>query len=801
VQTRNYKKVLLGRSGDRKRYSLDAFMGPVLMSEDGATWSDIKPRLVPDGIGFRVDGAPYECFIDAQGGRQVYPERGVRGKYLKLPPTGLTRLYNKQLVSTPTMLDGELLNNRMVMLTPFGNMSYVLTNSGVKLQVLFQRHPTQCELAGLNDRILFDADSTYDIPSMLKAQEGNRIPRPRLIDSSPEPITRWLDWSYKNGQLELGLDFSGLTFPVLLKNTTFEGGTAASADDAYVWELTHTPIINQTYSATSSSSSAASRYWAGMRWVVSITQSQTIGVAWVKIELYDTSYDDANFDIHFEKVAAPAQFTTASGNIENRTRTTNSVSWVANSLGAGVHQSDSLVTPLQEVIDDFSATAIVVIFKPKTDVAKTIRAYAWDYDDNAHGAILHVEYSAGSTAYDESASVIIGNKVTASRLYGGDRDSSVLIGTLVSATRAYAAARASSVLLGVKTTASRVLGSIRASSVLVGVLVSASKSWGMARTASVIIGNKVTASKVYGAIRSASVLLGVKTTATRLLTNIRASSVLIGNKVSATRAITTTRASALSVGVLVSASHIWGVVKSASVLIGNLVSATRAITTARTSSVLVGVKVSASRALTTTRASSVLIGVKVTASKIYGAIKIATVLIGVKVSATRAISISRASSVLVGVKTTATRAITTTRASSVIVGVKVSASHVWGVVKSASVLVGVKVSADRVLSSIRSSSVSIGAKVSASRTLSLTRASSVIVGVVVTAIRALTRQALFIYTALRKHFAITTSVAGALTIRSTVAQSLSIESSISQALTIKPSISQGLTIDTSLQER
>lgn len=167
---------------------------------------------------------------------------------------------------------------------------------------------------------------------------------------------------------------------------------AASLDDAYQQEDVHTtwPTVDPVicYSAT------VSRMWGGHRFVPpnAIPQESTIIAAYIELYVYDATWDDINANIHFEKVAAPAQFEAVDDNITSRARTDASTSWIANILGTGWKTSPSLVIPLQELVDVYEITALVVIFRPNSDVTKTCKSRAFDYDPDL-AAKLYIEYA------------------------------------------------------------------------------------------------------------------------------------------------------------------------------------------------------------------------------------------------------------------------------------------------------------------------------------------------------------------------------------------------------------------------
>lgn len=145
------------------------------------------------------------------------------------------------------------------------------------------------------------------------------------------------------------------------------------------------------------------------------------------------------------------------------------------------------------------------------------------------------------TAYNRSASVIVGIVSSASKTYGVVKTASVIIGALASATRATAIARASSVIVGIVSTASRTLSIIRRASTLIGIAPSASKTYSMVRTAIVYIGVSASASRGFGKVITSSVIVGVVASASRRIAIIRQAATVIGNAVSASRLVAYTR--------------------------------------------------------------------------------------------------------------------------------------------------------------------------------------------------------------------------------------------------------------------
>jgi hypothetical protein len=169
----------------------------------------------------------------------------------------------------------------------------------------------------------------------------------------------------------------------------------ASADDSYERESSGTnyPIVDAVVSQASAD--VAKRYWGGCRWVVSVPKGATIKTCFIKVYIYNALYDDARFDCHFEKQASPAQFTSSAYNITSRTRTSLSTFWSANGLGVGWKNGPSLILPLQELVNAFSTTALVLILKPRTDLDKYLGFGSWDRTPSGTlGALLTLRFTS-----------------------------------------------------------------------------------------------------------------------------------------------------------------------------------------------------------------------------------------------------------------------------------------------------------------------------------------------------------------------------------------------------------------------
>jgi hypothetical protein len=397
IELKNSKIQYHGKVSGRDRYTLEAFIGAVQMREPGGLWQDIRSRLVRDDDGWHVEGAPYYAEIKDDGSRLFCPDRNEQGKHFKIPAPVLFENLARNVVSNPAKLDGALTPSQITLPTDWGEYRIIFTNTGMHFEILFTKSPPAAVFGKDSPRIILDAETAgFDIDQLLKSKSGLGIPRPRLITENIEALEseiqeRWLNWKYKNGQLELGFDFGDLPFPILLKNTTVDVQVGAGADDG--WVRTSGDFDNSGNLIYIGG--GTHHYHAFFRMTgVTIPQSSTIDVCYYTPYIYAASEWNES-DIYFEKAQNPDAVESYADYI-SRTLTSASVPWDGNT-DTGFQDSPSLVTPMQELINAYglSNQAVQVMHKdssPYSGDNKYIRTY--DYNSN-YGAKLHVEYTAG----------------------------------------------------------------------------------------------------------------------------------------------------------------------------------------------------------------------------------------------------------------------------------------------------------------------------------------------------------------------------------------------------------------------
>ena len=208
------------------------------------------------------------------------------------------------------------------------------------------------------------------------------------------------------------LDLNQFPSGTIVFDPTIDVSVAASLDDVNENEGTGTVLNNNEYVYNYSVNGAqASTEWGGYRFILgdTIDPGDTIDVAIFKINTHDTDRDTAYFYIHFEDAASPVQFAVVADNVTDRARTTASVLWDEADLGNGQHNSPSVVTPLQELVDAFSVSTVVVITRPVWTATGLCRADSSEYDGGSGAAEIYIEFTAGGGA---SAPTVVTNAAT-----------------------------------------------------------------------------------------------------------------------------------------------------------------------------------------------------------------------------------------------------------------------------------------------------------------------------------------------------------------------------------------------------
>jgi hypothetical protein len=418
MQLRNHKRRYLGSIDKKGRYAIDAFIGAVQMSENGKVWEDIKPRLLRDSDGWHVEGAPYYAEVKDDGSRLFCPDRDDKSKYLRILSFPLVQNLNKNILSSETKIDRQILPNRVRMPTEWGYVDYIFSNTGMQFQIFFETEPPAGVFGKDSPRILLDQETAgLDISELLSAEQGLGIPKPRLIEVNTlgEPQERWLDWSYKNGQLELGFDLTGLKFPVLLKNTSADDQIDASNDDTTCEEWNNyntSDYLHFPYTAS---------YRAFMRFPVDVPSGATIDDGcYIKTYLYLTGQTTGTVQLQQTDEDDAADFSTLPW---SRSVTDSTVNWeVATGNQYDERQSPEIKTIVQDKIDrgDFDQGDHIAIRASHVSGGPN---FVYQYDGSStYAPKLHIEYTAGGGEFG------IDELEEANRVYYEAYDGTVLDG-------------------------------------------------------------------------------------------------------------------------------------------------------------------------------------------------------------------------------------------------------------------------------------------------------------------------------------------------------------------------------------
>ena len=405
IELKNSKTTYLGRASGGDKYALNAFIGAVQMREPEGVWQDIKPQLVRDADGWHIEGAPYYAEIKDDGSRLFCPDKNEKSKYLHLPGIALFSGLARNVVSNPNKLDTLLLPNQITLPTAWGEIRIVFSNTGMHFEILFQEAPPGAVFGKDSPRILLDAEAVgYDIGQLLKSTSGIGIPRPRLIADNPEVLSseeqdKWLDWNYKNGQLELGFDFGDLPFPILLKNTTVDVQVGAGANDGYRNGATG---FNTTGNFIYNGSISSNSYHAFYRWT-GVTIAGTINVSYIQLYRYSSAAGSPLLKVYGVDEDNPAAPTTY-GEFDADPLTTAGVDWDGQ-LASGWNTSPSLNSIFQELVDSYTISGDAILLQERDD-GSTTNNYTVPYTYNgnsSYAAKLHIEYTAGGATAKTSA--------------------------------------------------------------------------------------------------------------------------------------------------------------------------------------------------------------------------------------------------------------------------------------------------------------------------------------------------------------------------------------------------------------
>jgi hypothetical protein len=397
IELKNSKIQYLGQVSGRDRYTLDAFIGAVQMREPGGQWQDIKPCLVRDADGWHIEGAPYYAEVKDDGARLFCPDRNETSRFIRLPAPALFDGLGRNIASNPARLDGAIVPNQITMPAEWGEIRIIFSNTGMHFEILFTQAPPPALFGKDSPRILLDVETSgVDMEQIIKSRQGIGISRPQLtaagadvlLSQSPE---HWLDWNYKDGQMELGLDFGELAFPVLLKNTTIDMQVGASGDDGNRQPGTGFNYGNyQMYAGYESGS-----YHMFMRFT-GVTISGTVTTSYLQLYGFGSYAGSPHMKIRGVDEDSPAAPTTYT-EFDADPLTDAGIDWDTAFSSIQWYNSPSINSIVQELVDSYTISNDAIMFQIRDDIGSGSNyngTRTWDYDPT-YAPKLHIEYTAG----------------------------------------------------------------------------------------------------------------------------------------------------------------------------------------------------------------------------------------------------------------------------------------------------------------------------------------------------------------------------------------------------------------------
>lgn len=386
-RTESSKKFSIGGNS----YAIEATIGAIHYKNDkqdeNEQWKDIDTTISPEGL---VSLAPYDLqvYLTGQPGfHYVSKESGefdVRIVVARQDSASLIPVPHDSkvvpIIEGNTVTWHDLYPDVDVVLTAFNtgvSLNRIIKSASAPLEYDIQITEVEKGVAQLKPiKPAEDANGQFILMEE-KPVSGGRTETLKLevVSENPQPIV----------------------YPIRDSTIIDDQPTAANDDDGWQNENSGNTISANDYVVARDDAAAANREWAFMRWVIAIDSGSTIDIAYIKAYSAYSFYDDVSADIHFELGASPTQLTSGSGNFNVQTRDmTDAVStWTQTGFGTGWQQSPSLVDPLQEVIDDYTTTAIAAIWEPP--IAHNYRVYwrGYDYSDHSLAPTIYIEYTEG----------------------------------------------------------------------------------------------------------------------------------------------------------------------------------------------------------------------------------------------------------------------------------------------------------------------------------------------------------------------------------------------------------------------
>ncbi len=177
--------------------------------------------------------------------------------------------------------------------------------------------------------------------------------------------------------------------------TIINPAVGASSDDA-ASDNVETNLSAVGYSIGTPAGAGTYDYMGFRFTVTGPNQGDTVNNCYLR--LYDYQGNPINVNVDFVAADDPATFGTAQTNISSRTLTGSPVTWSSAMTPFTFNDSPSLVTPMQAILNRAgwnSGQHVVVVIHALSATDTRIRT--WD-DSTSEAAILHLEYSASTTA-------------------------------------------------------------------------------------------------------------------------------------------------------------------------------------------------------------------------------------------------------------------------------------------------------------------------------------------------------------------------------------------------------------------
>jgi hypothetical protein len=144
-------------------------------------------------------------------------------------------------------------------------------------------------------------------------------------------------------------------------------------------------------------------YFGGFEFVLTaeIPNGATIDAAYITVQANALAADDPNVDISAEDSADAPDFVT-NADVTSRTRTAASAQWTATGIGTSPVNSPSIVSVLQELVDDngglVNGAGIVIFMDGRSDALSTFAVVS--LEGTGAPAALHIEFTAGGAGTD-----------------------------------------------------------------------------------------------------------------------------------------------------------------------------------------------------------------------------------------------------------------------------------------------------------------------------------------------------------------------------------------------------------------